>query len=341
MEKIVRKIGFQVNLQLQLLASHLFAVILGMGVVEIGSGVFKADFHNGWIVCLISSLSAIVFTGLSARTILKPLKEMERTIQSFTEGDFRARIPLISVPEINRLAVSFNVMANSIEGIEERRQELVSDLAHELRSPITVIHGYLETIAVGIDRFTPDIQAQLQSETKRLMRLTDNLLELARVEAGYLPLCLENISIPSLLQNVVATFATTSAQANCQLKIQLVNELPLIYVDRDRLNQILVNLISNAIKYTPNGTVIIQAGRERSNVWVSVIDNGSGIAPEHLHKVFERFWRADLSRDTSTGGNGIGLAITKRLVELQGGKIEVESALDRGSIFRFSIPIAY
>ena len=316
-------------------------MLIGVGTITVSSIVFNTNFQDGWIAIIVSSLSAIVVTWLTGRMILKPLHRMDRVVQEFSEGNLDARIPSISVPEINRLAVSFNTMANSLQGVEERRQELISDLAHELRSPITVIHGYLEMISVGMTTFTPDIQSQIQTETERLMRLVNNLLELARVEAGYLPLRLESVALPSLLKGLMMTFTAASLQTNCQLQIQLAGDLPPVYVDCDRLKQILINLLSNAIKYTPNGTVTIRAGESGKSVWVAVSDTGVGIAPEDLPKVFERFWRADASRDASTGGSGIGLAITKRLVELHGGKIEVESTPGLGSVFRFTLPIAY
>jgi signal transduction histidine kinase len=328
------------NLQIRLLVSHCLVMLIGTGTVTLATMVFKTNFHDGWIAILVSSLSAIVATWLTSKMILEPLDRMEQTILDFTEGNLHVRIPFIEVPEINRLAVSFNIMANNIQGVEERRQELIGDLAHELRSPITVINGYLEAIAVGMAAFTPDIHAQLHSETKRLMRLTDDLLELANVEAGYLPLCLEKISLPLLLKNVAKTFSVTSLNANCQLRMQIGESLPYVYADRDRIKQITINLLSNAIKYSPNGCVTIRAGSNGDCVWIAVVDTGIGIAPEHLPKVFERFWRADLSRNTDTGGSGIGLAITKRLVELHGGKIEVTSTPAQGSMFRFSLPIA-
>ena len=328
------------NLQTRLLVSHLLVMLIGVGAIVLSSMVFDTNFQDGWIAIIVSGLSAIVVTWLTGRMILRPLQRMERVVQEFTEGNLDARIPSISVPEINRLAVSFNTMANSLQGVEERRRELISDLAHELRSPITVIYGYLETIAVGITTFTPDIQAQIQSETERLMRLVNNLLELARVEAGYLPLQLESVALPSVLKGLIMTFTAASLQANCQLKIQIPNDLPPVYVDCDRLKQILVNLLSNAIKYTTNGTVTIRARANGDHVWVAVEDTGIGISPADLPKVFERFWRADPSRDANTGGSGIGLAITKRLVELHGGKIEVESTPGMGSVFRFTLPVA-
>ena len=328
------------NLQIRLLISHLLVMLIGVGAITAVSILFDTNFQDGWIAIIVSILSVLVVTWQTGRMILKPLQRMEQVIQEFANGNLDARIPSISVPEINCLAVSFNMMANSLQGVEERRQELISDLAHELRSPITVIHGYLEMISVGMTTFTPDIQSQIQAETERLMRLVNNLLELARVEAGHLPLRLESVALPSLLKGVVMTFTAISLQANCQLKIQIPKDLPPVYVDCDRLKQILINLLSNAIKYTPNGTVTIRAGADRGSVWIAVVDTGIGIAHEDLPKVFERFWRADLSRDANTGGSGIGLAITKRLVEIQGGKIEVESTPGMGSVFRFTLPIS-
>jgi signal transduction histidine kinase len=328
------------NLEIRLLVSHLFVTIASAITIGIGSSVFGTNFHDGWVAVIVSCLSAIVVTWLTGRTIVQPLRRMELVIQEFTEGNFTIRIPPLAVPEINRLAVSFNIMANSLEGVEARRQELIGDLAHELRSPITVIHGYLETIAVGITSFTPDIQSQIQSETRRLMRLTNDLIQLSQAETGYLSLQLEKVSLAASIESVVQTFVPIGLQKNCILKTRLAFELPPVYVDRDRLKQILINLISNAIKYTDNGTVTVHTGRIGNNVWVAIVDTGIGIALEDLPKVFERFWRADASRNSSTGGSGIGMALTKRLVELHGGKIEVESTLGKGSIFRFTLPIA-
>ncbi len=336
----MRNLAPLINLQIRLLISHLVVMAVGVMLVVVCGSILKTDFHDGWLAVWVFSISAIAMTWLTGKMLVQPLARMERTIDEFTEGNLQARIPLIPLPELNRLAVSFNIMASNLQRVEESRQELISDLAHELRSPITVIHGYLETIAVGMTTFTPEIQQQLQAETERLMRLTNNLLELARVESGYLPLCLERVALSPIFTGLLTTFSAVSARANCRVEIQILEDLPLVYVDRDRLKQILVNLLSNAIKYTPNGTVTIRAGTSGDTVWIAIVDTGIGIASEHLHKVFDRFWRADASRASSTGGSGIGLAITKRLVELQGGKIEVLSDPDRGSIFRFSLPIA-
>ncbi len=328
------------SLRLRLLLSHLSMMLLGISIVNLVSHLSGENFQDGVVAALVSLFSVTVVSVLTSRIIITPLLTMEKAMQAFAAGDLTARAPHISIPEINRFANSFNHLAISLQGVEDRRRELTSDLAHELRSPITVIHGYLEMLSAGMTQITPDILGQMSQEIERLMRLVDDLLELSKVETGYLPLQLEPLPLAPLLKEMIKNFAPASLKANCQLKLRLSNNLPPAYADRDRVKQILINLISNAITYTPNGTVTIRASCWNDYLWVAVTDTGMGIAPEDLSKVFERFWRADQSRDARTGGSGIGLAITKRLVELHNGEIEVESVLGKGSTFRFSLPSA-
>jgi len=216
---------------------------------------------------------------------------------------------------------------------------LTSDLAHELRTPVTVIHGYLEMLNDSVMEITPEIRCQLLQEAGRLQRLISSLLELSKVEAGYLPLNLQSYLPQPLMQEVLSIFAIESQKVNCDLKLKLPAYLPNIYADPDRFKQVLINLVSNAITYSQNGNVTIRARSDVDYLWIDVTDTGIGIAPDDVPRVFDRFWRADRSRNLKTGGSGIGLAIVKRLVELQGGNIEVESELNKGSTFRFSIPL--
>ncbi|MBP5974503.1 HAMP domain-containing histidine kinase [Brasilonema sp. CT11] len=328
------------SLKLRLLLSHLSVMLLGISIVNLVSHLSGQNFQDGVVAALVSLLSVSAVSILTSRIIIRPLLTMEKAMQAFAGGDLTARAPHISIPEINRLASSFNHLAISLQGIEERRQELTSDMAHELRSPITVIHGYLEMLNTGMTQMTAEIQRQMSEEAERLIRLVDDLLELSKVETGYLPLRLQPLPLAPIFKKIVTTFRAASLQANCQLQLRIPNHLPPVYADRDRIKQILINLIGNAITYTPNGTVTIRAWLQGDYVWIAVTDTGIGIAQEDLPKVFERFWRADPSRNARTGGNGIGLAITKRLVQLHNGKIEVESELGKGSMFRFSIPRA-
>ena len=288
--------------------------------------------------------------GLSywvSKRIVQPLTQIEQITQKFAAGHLDERMPPSEIPEINQLATSFNRMAVSLEDVEHRRRELVSDLTHELRTPLTVLRGYLEELAADRIEATPAVYQQLAKETRRLERLINDLQELSKAEAGYLPIKLEAVNLRPLLESLVQKFSDQLLEDGPELRLECPEQLPLVLADIDRVEQVLVNLLGNAITYTKAGSIIVQAwtqaDEENSRVtrlWMAVTDTGIGISPEDLPHVFERFWRAEKSRNQHTGGTGIGLAISKRLIELQGGQIEVESQLGVGSTFRFYLPLA-
>lgn len=281
-----------------------------------------------------------------ARTIAEPLSRMERITQQFAAGETGTRVPPSDIPELDRLAVSFNRMAIGLEGVEQRRRELVTDLTHELRTPLTVVRGYLDELADGRIEPTPEVYQQLVRETRRLERLVRDTQELSKAEAGYLPIHLAAADLRPLLDSVVARFADQIFDDDPHLSVDAAASLPPVLADVDRVEQVLVNLLGNALRHTPHGTISVWARpANRRFLWIGVTDTGEGIAPEDLPHAFERFWRADRARSRrATGrqptGAGIGLAISRRLVELQGGTIEAESELGKGSTFRFSLPLA-
>jgi signal transduction histidine kinase len=289
-----------------------------------------------WSVVVGGSAAGGVSYWLTKR-IMKPLKQMKEITQNFTAGNWDQRMPNSEIPELNQLSISFNRMASSLENVELRRRELVSDLTHELRTPLTVVRGYLEELASGDIQGNAELYLSLVRETKRLERLTRDLQELSKAEAGYLSINLQPVNLIPLLKSLVEKFRDQLLEEGPVLKLDSPSELPLVLADRDRTEQILVNLIGNAIRYTEKGSITLKVWPEKKQVWIAVIDTGVGISPEDLPHVFERFWRGDRSRSSYTGGSGIGLAIARRLIELQGGKIEVESELGKGSIFKFSL----
>ncbi len=288
--------------------------------------------------------------GLSywvSRRIVQPLMQIEQITQKFAAGHLDERLPPSEIPEINQLATSFNRMAASLEDVEHRRRELVSDLTHELRTPLTVLRGYLEELAEERIEATPSVYQQLSKETKRLERLVNDLQELSKAEAGYLPINLKAVNVRPLLEALVQKFSDQLLEDGPQLRLECPEQLPLVFADIDRVEQVLVNLLGNALTYTKAGSITVQAWQESERastrvprLWIAVTDTGIGIAPQDLPHVFERFWRAEKSRNQHTGGTGIGLAISKRLIELQGGEIEVESQLGVGSTFRLYLPLA-
>jgi signal transduction histidine kinase len=287
--------------------------------------------------------------GLSywiSKRIVQPLTQIEQITQQFAAGQLDERLPPSEIPEINQLANSFNRMAVSLEDVEQRRRDLVSDLTHELRTPLTVLRGYLEELADGQMEPTPAVYQRLAKETRRLERLINDLQELSKAEAGYLPIKVEPVNLRPLLESLVEKFADQLLEDGPQLRLDCPEQLPRVLADIDRVEQVLVNLLGNALTYTESGSIIIRAWAEAEGtkafvprLWIAVTDTGIGISPADLPHVFERFWRAEKSRNQHTGGTGIGLAISQRLIEVQGGEIEVESQLGVGSTFRFYLPL--
>lgn len=302
---------------------------------------FESAWSRGafWSV-VVGGTTAVGLSYWVSKRIMQPLVQMEQITRRFASGHLEERVPENEIPELNRLAQSFNHMAKDLEGVEQRRRDLVGDLTHELRTPLTVIEGYLEGLADGTIEPSTDIYQRLAKETIRLRKLVNDLQELSKAEAGYLPINLQPLPLRPLLVSLVQKFSDQLLEDSPQLILECPENLPAALADAERVEQILVNLVGNALRYTTEGSVTIRAWAEFSQVWIAVEDTGRGIAPEDLPHVFERFWRADRSRDRNSGGTGIGLAISRRLVELQNGTITANSELGKGSTFQFSLPIA-
>ena len=302
---------------------------------------FESAWSRGafWSV-VVGGTTAGALSYLVSQRIVKPLIQLERITRKFASGHLEERVPANEIPELNRLAESFNHMAKELEGVEQRRRDLVSDLSHELRTPLTVVEGYLEGLADGTIEASSDIYQRLARETTRLRRLVNDLQELSQAEAGYLPINAQPLDVRPLLAALVQRFSDQLLEGTTTLRLECPADLPPAIADPERVEQILVNLIGNALRYTPQGSVTLQAWQASDQLWIAVKDTGQGISSDDLPHVFERFWRSDRSRDRHSGGTGIGLAISRRLVELQKGVIVAESELGQGSVFRFSLPIA-
>ncbi len=292
----------------------------------------------GWAI-IFGASAAGGLSYLAAERIMKPINQMKDITHKLAAGNLQERMPESAIPEFNELGYSFNRMANSLENVENRRRELISDLTHELRTPLTVVRGYLEELADHRIEASEELFQKMVQETRRLERLTSDLQELSKAEAGYLSINRQPLQLYSLLENLVEKFRDQLLEDGPILHLESPKDLPLVFADLDRTEQILVNLLGNAIRYTEKGSITLRAWREKKWLWLAIIDTGIGIDQEDLSLIFERFWRADKSRSRYSGGTGIGLAIARRLVELQGGKIEVESELGKGSQFRFCLPV--
>ena len=273
--------------------------------------------------------------------ILKPIRELTRIANRMEQGDLSQRVRIRTKDEMGVLAHAFNTMADSLARSEQLRRNLVSDVAHELHTPLTNVRGYLEGLKDGVIDPTCEMIASLYEESLLLSRLVVDLQELSLAEAGQLHLVRRPLALEEVIVKAVSSLQFQAANKQLALRVEMSPCLPRVEADAERVGQVLRNLVSNAITHTPPGGEIgIRARSINGEVLVSVDDTGEGIEEQHLRYIFERFYRADASRSRATGGTGLGLAIVKQVVEAHGGQLEAESAPGRGSSFTFSLPVA-
>ena len=315
----------------------------GMG--EMMSGLVRAAFRDAvqsaLVVAVVAAVVAAVVVSLPLSTRLsRPISRLAEASGRIAAGRYAERMETTTGDEIGALADSFNTMAASLEATERRRLELVGDVAHELRTPLTTIDGYLEGLQDGVIGPGEGTWTLLRRETSRLARIVDDLQELWRAEARQLPVTLEDVDVASLLADGAERFATLAGERSITVRIDAPAGLPAARADGARLGQALDNLLSNAIRYSPDASEIVVAARAReSGVEIAVTDQGPGLTEEQRSQVFERFYRVDPSRSRALGGSGIGLAITRALVQLMDGRVWAESpGPGLGSTFRILLP---
>jgi len=289
--------------------------------------------------CLIGGGVALALTLILSRRILYPIKALTEAARRLGQGDFSQRLELKDKGEVGELARAFNSMANDLERAEQLRRNMVADVAHELRTPLSNIRGYLEAVNDGVMKPDAESIQSLNEEATRLARLVDELQELSLAEAGELKLICQSEDISKLISQSVLAFQAQAASKGVALSVDLGDELPSVNIDSQRIAQVLHNLLDNAMAHTDSGDSINVSAIQKDNwVEVSVADTGKGIPDEDLPNIFERFYRVDKSRARATGGSGLGLTIAKRLVEAHGGSIEVQSELGRGTRLTFTLP---
>jgi signal transduction histidine kinase len=295
--------------------------------------------HSLWLAVLIAGLIALLLALGFANTLLKPLHTLKAVAGRMEQGDLSQRVSITTRDEIGALAHAFNTMAESLSRSEHVRRNLMNDVAHELRNPLMNIRGSLELLADQILEPTPETLASLYEETSLLSRLVSDLQDLSLAEAGQLRLARQPIELMEVVNQTVQIVQPQLERKHLALHISLPDHLPTVEADPERIAQILRNLLSNAIIHTSSpGTIDITASLNETMVHVSIQDTGTGIAPEHLPYLFERFYRADPSRTRATGGTGLGLAIVKQMVQAHGGQIAVTSQPGEGTCFTFTLP---
>jgi signal transduction histidine kinase len=283
---------------------------------------------------------ALVMGTLLFLRITRPLRQLQQAAQTVAAGDLEARVRITSKDELGAVGQAFNQMAARLDEQQRLRKQMVADIAHELRTPISVMQGTLEAMLDGVLQPDPAELRDLHGETRRLARLIEDLRTLSLADAGQLTLERRPVNPAALIERVVGRMAPLAESRQIALATAINEPLLSIEADEDRLAQVLTNLIDNALRYTPSGGhVRVQARQADGALHVAVADDGPGIAAEDAPYVFERFWRGDRSRSRHGGGSGIGLAIAKHLVEMHGGTIGVESEVGKGSTFRVRLPL--
>lgn len=285
-------------------------------------------------------LAAATITVLAGRRLLRPILALTAAAQRMEAGDRTARVSADGSDEVTRLAHAFNAMAESIENSDRQRKALVSDIAHELRNPLTNVRNHLEAAEDGVLPLDAALIQSLLEEATLLERLVFDLQDLALADAGMLRIHPEESDAADLARQAVAAHRAEAEASGVVISIDAPDPVP-VHADPVRLRQALGNLVSNAVTHTPvGGTVEVGVQDSAGSVVLTVADTGSGIASEHLPHVFDRFYRADPSRSRATGGSGLGLAITKHLVEAHDGSIDAASTPGHGSVFTIHIPKA-
>ncbi|HSG87214.1 MAG TPA: ATP-binding protein [Candidatus Limnocylindrales bacterium] len=336
-----------VGVAVQLVGPGYFAEVMGhMPGDPMGDAMAQATLE-AWDdamrqTLIAATIIAVVTAGVVslavAARIARPVSRLAAASRRIAGGHYAERVPNDEPGELGDLAGSFNEMAASLEATERRRLQLVGDVAHELRTPLTTLDGYLEGLEDGVIEPTVETWRLLRAETSRLNRLVSDLSELWRAEALQLPLRIGSLDLAEVAREVAERFGP-QARAR-EIDIRVVADSSLVRADRDRVAQILSNYLSNALRHGPEGSrVTIRVGPTSTGGRLSVTDEGSGLAPDQLARVFDRFYRVDPARSRSAGGSGIGLAIVRALAQAMDGRAWAESpGPGQGTTFLLELP---
>jgi signal transduction histidine kinase len=299
---------------------------------------------------IVVGIGALIVGGVLAGALTRPLRELTTAAREIARGNLEQKVRVRSQDELGALAGAFNQMSAELARARDLRRQMTADIAHDLRTPLSVILGHAEALRDGVLPTTPETLALIHDEAQHLNRLVEDLRTLSLAEAGELTLVRRPTSPGELVERVAAAHQPRARQQNVTLRAEVEPHVPDVDVDPDRMMQVLNNLLDNALRHTPPGGSVVcrvtsdtrHATRHPSLVTFSVSDSGPGIAPEDLPRLFDRFYRADKARARSTaqGGSGLGLAIAKSIVEGHGGSIRAESRPGQGARFFVELPIA-
>jgi signal transduction histidine kinase len=302
---------------------------------------FLSDATSSLVITAAgAALLAVIIGGLLAWQLTRPIRALTRAAHDLAGGELGRQVPVSGPAEMADLAQAFNRMSHDLAEGEALRRRMAADIAHELRTPVSVLRGHLEAMLDGVFPLDAERLAVAYDRTIHLARLVDDLRLLTRAEAGKLPLHTSECVPDDLVRDVIASFLPLALDAEIALESEIAPGLPLLHVDVDRIHQVMGNMLTNALRHTPaGGRIVIRVTRAGETVRFAVANTGEGLSAEEAAAVFTPFWRAKEAHERDKNGSGLGLAIARQLVTLHGGRIWVESAPDLTS-FIFELPVS-
>jgi signal transduction histidine kinase len=331
----VRPLDFLRSIKLKLGVVIVAAVAVTVGVVTLGERLGLSPLITG----LAAALLALGVVQVLAHGMTSPLRQMVTAARAMAHGDYSRRIISTSRDEVGELARAFNTMASELEAVDRMRRDLVANASHELRTPIGALRARLENLVDGVEPMDVAALDEMLRQVERLGALVEQLLDLSKLESGAAPLERRSVAARALLERVAADWREPAGERDVLLLTSTAPPDLRLRVDEQRLGQVLSNLVSNAVRHSPDGGRIqVDVSARPQHLRIAVTDQGPGIAPEEVERVFERFYRSDRARSADRGGAGLGLAIARWIVELHGGTIHAEQAEPGGCRMIVELP---
>jgi signal transduction histidine kinase len=331
----VRPLDFLGSIKLKLGVVIVAAVAVTVIVVSAGEQLGLSPLLTG----VVAAMLALAMVQLLAHGMTYPLREMVSAARAMAQGDYSRRVTATSRDEVGELARAFNSMAAELEHVDRMRRDLVANASHELRTPIGALHAKLENVVDGIEPADGEVHQDLLRQVERLGDLVRQLLDLSKLESGTVPLESSAVATRDLLQRVADDWRAQASGRGVRLEVEVERAPLVIHVDEQRMRQLLGNLVANAIRHSPDGgEVVLRASARDGYARVEVQDDGPGIPPGEAERVFERFYRSDRARSADDGGSGLGLSIARWIVELHGGSISIDPAVERGCRVVVALP---
>ncbi len=334
-------VDYQLNTQFQKFVLEITEGEFPLHPQDRGEIFLNAIQHSTVLTIIGAAIFAIAISFFITSYITKRVKSMIAATKAIAQGNYEERLPVESGDELGDLTRSLNSMAHSLEKNRYLQQQLITNVSHELATPLTSIGGYLEALTDEVikEKGRKETYALMREEVDRLKNMLEEVRTLSLIEQPRFQVDRADSHVNELTQKILKSIKPQFDEKEVHLELKTDLKKDLFYLDKDRYTQILLNLLNNALKYSPkNKAVVVTLTENKGDLQVEVKDKGPGISPKDLPFIFERFYRADKSRNRKTGGLGVGLAIVKELVQAHGGKIEVESTPGEGCCFRLSFP---